>query len=191
MSIAVELAGKSALVVAPDGPLADEIAAAMGRNGAIVRRDADDGGAAPDILILLATGPSVDAGSAEPVVRDACRGMAEGGRVVMVVPALGLVAAREEAAESVRAAGLLALARVLAMELAPRRIAVNAAAVGPVAGDTGISARMLSHVPLRRGARDAEIVAAVLFLADPENSYMTGHVLAVDGGWSAGFARDF
>jgi len=188
----VQLAGKSVLVVGSVGPLAEEITAAMARNGAVVRRDGEDGGAAaPDIIVLLATGPSLDAGAAEPMLRDACQGMAEGGRVVLVVSALGLVAARDEAAESVRAAGLLALARVLAMELAPRRIAVNAAAVGPVAGDEGISARMVSHVPLKRGARDEEIVAAVLFLADPENAYMTGHVLAVDGGWSAGFARDF
>jgi NAD(P)-dependent dehydrogenase (short-subunit alcohol dehydrogenase family) len=188
----VEFAGKSALVVGPGGPLADAVTAAMVRNGAVVRRDAESGGAAaPDILVLIATGPSFDAAGAEPMLREACRGMAEGGRVVMVVSALGLVGAREEAAKSVRAAGLLALNRVLAMEFAPRRIAVNAAAVGPLAGEEGISARMVSHTPLKRGARNEEIVAAVLFLADPENSYMTGHVLAVDGGWTAGFARDF
>jgi NAD(P)-dependent dehydrogenase (short-subunit alcohol dehydrogenase family) len=36
-----------------------------------------------------------------------------------------------------------------------------------------------------------EIAVAALFLADPENSYMNGHVLTVDGGWNAGYARDF
>ena len=77
------------------------------------------------------------------------------------------------------------------MEFAARRIAVNAVAVGPVEGNAGISARMISHVPLHRGARPDEVSPAGLFLADPENAYMTGHVLTVDGGWTAGFARDF
>ena len=191
MSIAVEFAGKPALLVGPRGRLGDAIARGMEANGAVVRRYPDGGGAAPDILVILATDPAFDAAAAEPMLRECCGEMGEGGRVVMVVPALGLIAARDEAAESVRAAGLVALTRVLAMELAARRIAVNAAALGPLAGEAGVSARMVSHVPLRRGARDEEIVAAVLFLADPENTYMTGHVLAVDGGWSAGFARDF
>lgn len=77
------------------------------------------------------------------------------------------------------------------MEFAVRRIAVNAVAVGPIEGDAGISARMISHVPLKRGARPDEVATAVLFLADPDNVYMTGHILTVDGGWTAGFARDF
>src|SRR5438270_274963 len=36
-----------------------------------------------------------------------------------------------------------------------------------------------------------EIAVASLFLADPENSYMNGHILTVDGGWTAGYTRDF
>jgi NAD(P)-dependent dehydrogenase (short-subunit alcohol dehydrogenase family) len=44
--------------------------------------------------------------------------------------------------------------------------------------------RMLDHVPLGRPATVDEIAVAALFLADPENSYMTGHVLTVDGGMS-------
>jgi 3-oxoacyl-[acyl-carrier protein] reductase len=49
----------------------------------------------------------------------------------------------------------------------------------------------MSHIPLGRPATTQEIANAVLFLAAPESSYITGHVLTVDGGWTAGFSRDF
>jgi NAD(P)-dependent dehydrogenase (short-subunit alcohol dehydrogenase family) len=51
--------------------------------------------------------------------------------------------------------------------------------------------RMLDHVPLGRPATTDEIAVAVIFLADPENTYTNGHILTVDGGWTAGYARDF
>lgn len=192
MTISVEIGGKAALVVGPAGRLADGIVAALARNGAAASRSETAETARPlDILVLAATDPGLDAEHAESMCRAAFATMREGGRIIIVASALGLIPAREEAAESVRGAGLLALARTLAMEFAGRRIAVNAVAVGPVEGGAGISARMLSHVPLKRGARPDEVAAAVLFLADPANAYMTGHVLTVDGGWTAGFARDF
>ena len=49
----------------------------------------------------------------------------------------------------------------------------------------------LSHVPLGRPGSIDEAVAAVLFLCDPMNSYTTGQMLVVDGGWSAGYGRNF
>jgi hypothetical protein len=192
VTVGVEIRGRRAVVIGSAGPLAEEIAAALERNGASVEPGAHGrDGPSPDLLVIIARDRAFDAARVEVVCREACARMAEGGRVVIVASALGLVPAREEAADSVRAAGLLALARTLAMDLAARRIAVNAVAVGPIDGDDGISARMVSHVPLKRGARPEEVATAVLFLADPENSYMTGHVLTVDGGWAAGYARDF
>jgi NAD(P)-dependent dehydrogenase (short-subunit alcohol dehydrogenase family) len=50
---------------------------------------------------------------------------------------------------------------------------------------------MLAHVPLGRPATPDEIAVAALFLAAPENTYMNGHVIVVDGGWTAGYAREF
>ncbi len=49
----------------------------------------------------------------------------------------------------------------------------------------------MAHIPLGRAAKPEEIAHAALFLAAPETSYVTGHVLVVDGGWIAGFSRDF
>jgi NAD(P)-dependent dehydrogenase (short-subunit alcohol dehydrogenase family) len=51
--------------------------------------------------------------------------------------------------------------------------------------------KMLDHVPLGRPGTTDEIAVAALFLADPEKSYTNGHILTVDGGWTAGYAREF
>ena len=49
----------------------------------------------------------------------------------------------------------------------------------------------LEEFPELTPAETREIAVAALFLADPENSYMNGHILTVDGGWTAGYAREF
>lgn len=51
--------------------------------------------------------------------------------------------------------------------------------------------RMLSHVPLGRPGECEDIAHATLFLAAPESKYITGQILCVDGGWTAGYTRDF
>ena len=50
---------------------------------------------------------------------------------------------------------------------------------------------MLSHVPLGRPGAVEDIAHAALFLSAPESSYITGQILSVDGGWTAGYMRDF
>ena len=117
--------------------------------------------------------------------------MRRAGRIVNVTSALGLVATRGEAGFSASCAAILSLTRTLALDLGAREILVNAVAAGAHDGDAGRSARLLSHVPIARAAANDEIVAAVLFLVDPDNSYTTGHILTVDGGWTAGYARNF
>jgi NAD(P)-dependent dehydrogenase (short-subunit alcohol dehydrogenase family) len=50
---------------------------------------------------------------------------------------------------------------------------------------------MLSHTPVGRAGSIEEAVAAVLFFCDPLNTYTTGQMLGVDGGWMAGYGRNF
>lgn len=111
-------------------------------------------------------------------------------RVINVISAAGVVPVRDAARFSAHHAGLASLTRALAMEVAPE-ILVNALAVGALAGDPPVGERFVSHSPLKRAAAATEIANAALFLADPMNSYTTGHVMNVDGGWSIGYARDF
>ena len=85
-------------------------------------------------------------------------------------------------------AGLIGLTKSLARELASRNITVNAVAPGYI--ETAMTAvldekqreSMLAGIPLGRAGTDAEIAAAVRFLASEEAAYITGHVLDVNGG---------
>jgi len=89
----------------------------------------------------------------------------------------------------------LAMSRSLAVELAPARIRVNAVCPGP--GDTPMlatfaggesdddRAAFLSSIPLGRLCSPADVASAMLFLASDEAAFVTGAVIAVDGGRSA------
>ena len=126
------------------------------------------------------------------------------GRIINIASIVGLVPLRLQCAFVAAKAGVVNLTRAMALELGPLGILVNGIAPGSTLtdgtrqlfyGDDGLmreaAQRMLDHVPLGRPGTVEEIAVAALFLADPENTYMNGHILTVDGGWTAGYARDF
>jgi 3-oxoacyl-[acyl-carrier protein] reductase len=90
-------------------------------------------------------------------------------------------------------AGVVMFTRVLAMELAERRIHVNCIAPGYIKLDSAPLASdfedaMLTNIPWRRFGTPADVAQAALFLASPAADYVTGEVLAVNGGAFAGRA---
>jgi NAD(P)-dependent dehydrogenase (short-subunit alcohol dehydrogenase family) len=126
------------------------------------------------------------------------------GRIINIASIAGLVPLRLQCAYVAAKAGVVNLTKAMALELGPHGILVNGVApgstmtvgtrdlfYGPDAQFKDSVKQMLAHVPLGRPGTPDEIAVAVLFLADPENSYTHGHIIAVDGGWTAGYAREF
>src|SRR6202049_1950456 len=85
-------------------------------------------------------------------------------------------------------AGLIGLTRAIATEVASRNITVNAIAPGFMASPMTdglpdkVKEELVARIPLGRMGQDAEVAAAVVFLASDEAAYITGHVLDVNGG---------
>lgn len=115
-----------------------------------------------------------------------------GGRIVNISSIFGIGSRAGRISYSSSKAGLLGQTRAAALDLAPQGVLVNAVAPGfvrtelteRVLGEQGM-ADAASRLPMRRLAEVADIVPAVLFLASAQNSYITGQVLAVDGGYLA------
>jgi 3-oxoacyl-[acyl-carrier protein] reductase len=113
---------------------------------------------------------------------------AKGGRIVNITSVSGQAGQMGQANYSSAKAGLIGLTKATARELASRSITCNAVAPGFVLTELtsslpeALQAQLIERTPLGRFGTTEEIASAVAFLASDEASYITGQVLAVDGG---------
>jgi NAD(P)-dependent dehydrogenase (short-subunit alcohol dehydrogenase family) len=125
--------------------------------------------------------------AALPVLRD-------GGRVINVASIYGVLGRVERIAYSAAKGGVVTLTKSLALELAPRRITVNA--VGPslietdltrerMRKDPGFRAVEVARTPLGRLGTVDDVAGAVVYFASTEAGFVTGQLLLVDGGTGA------
>ncbi len=112
------------------------------------------------------------------------------GRLIMMSSVNGLKGINGRAPYAAAKGGLDALTRLMAVELGPKGITVNAVAPGPV--DTEIARAMqtaeirqqwMEHIPAHRYGTPEEIAAAVTFLASKEAGFINGVTIPVDGGF--------
>jgi len=115
-----------------------------------------------------------------------------GGRIIATASINGFRGVENLVGYNVAKAGVIELTRTMAVELAQHQITVTA--IAPAQIDTRLTrslpdearARRLARIPMGRFGEPEEVARAALFLASDDASYVTGHTLAVDGGYLAG-----
>ncbi len=139
------------------------------------------------IMAVNLTGPFLCTKAAAPLMREQ-----GGGAIVNVTSISAVRASTLRSAYGTSKAGLAHLTKQLAVELASLNIRVNAVAPGPV--DTAMAKQVHSReiradyhdaIPLNRYGLEEELAEAIYFLCSERSSYITGQILAVDGGFDA------
>jgi 2-deoxy-D-gluconate 3-dehydrogenase len=120
--------------------------------------------------------------------------MAQGsGKIVNIASLLSFQGGIRVPSYAAAKSGVAGLTKALANELAPKGVQVNAIAPGYIAtnntaalqADETRNRQIIERIPAGRWGKPADIAGAAVFLASPASNYVTGHVLAVDGGWLA------
>jgi 3-oxoacyl-[acyl-carrier protein] reductase len=110
------------------------------------------------------------------------------GRIVNMASVVGQAGSPGQANYVASKAALIGLTKALAQEMGSRGITVNAVAPGYIETDMtsvlpeAVKHKYLASIPLGRAGTIADVAAAVKFLVSDDASYITGHVLAVNGG---------
>ena len=110
------------------------------------------------------------------------------GKIVNIASIIGLIGNAGQANYSASKAGIIALTKTAAKELASRNINVNAVAPGFIQTDMtaklseALKQKMLSNIPLNKLGSADDVAAVCLFLASEDSGYITGQTIVVDGG---------
>ncbi|WFW29866.1 MAG: 3-oxoacyl-[acyl-carrier-protein] reductase [Wolbachia endosymbiont of Menacanthus eurysternus] len=123
--------------------------------------------------------------------REACKKLIKNnswGRIINISSVVGLTGNAGQANYAASKAGIIAMSKSIAKEVANRNITVNCVAPGFI--DTKMTKvlteeqkrKILSNIPMKRMGTGEEIAAGILFLASDETKYITGHVLNINGG---------
>jgi 2-deoxy-D-gluconate 3-dehydrogenase len=116
-----------------------------------------------------------------------------GGKIINIASLLSFQGGIRVPSYTAAKSAVMGLTRLMANELAPHRINVNAVAPGymatdntaPLRADSQRSAEILGRIPAGRWGEPEDLQGALVFLASSASDYVTGHTLAVDGGWLA------
>lgn len=126
------------------------------------------------------------------------------GGIINIASTSGVVALRNQISHVVGKAAIVRMTQAMALELGPHGIRVNSISPGSTlteatekifysqeAAYKEFVERLLTFIPQGRPGKPDEIAQAALFLASDTASYINGHNMIVDGGWTCGYTRDF